>query len=423
VRGDATRIRQVLVNLGANAVKFTGAGEVTIRVTAGQGIGGQRELRFEVRDTGPGIAEETIKNLFQPFVQADPSTTRKHGGTGLGLSISRSLVEKMGGQIACESTPGHGSRFHFEIPFEAPSAPPASQPPPSWGAGAKILVAHERATVREMISAMLRRADLQVERASDPELVLNRIERGEPGVEGYAAVLVSGSAGPRRIAELNRCARGNGPITPPILVLSAAGLRGDSRRYQEMGLAGFLTLPVRHDVLLAHLESCLTGEPLNLVGERREANELSPPASPVADRGPGTVLVIDDNPVNQRVIERMLEQLGRSVRLCSTGEEGLRCWRDVRPALVLCDVQMPDMDGLEVARALRAEENRGEHTPILALTAGTGGNDRENCLEAGMDDYLTKPVSFDTLAAMLERWWPSTREPAESVADGTASRP
>jgi signal transduction histidine kinase/CheY-like chemotaxis protein len=410
--GDPVRLRQVLVNLGSNAVKFTDEGEVVLRASLrNDGPEGPR-LHCEVSDTGSGIAREKLADLFRPFVQADPSTTRRHGGTGLGLSICRSLVEKMGGAIHCESAPGHGSRFFFELPLtpaierKEPSRARRSAP------SGPVLVAHESAPVREMLAAALARERIPVDLDADPDGVAERLA----GAEAGTLVILSASIGQSSIRQLGEALRRYGADDRPAVVLaSGSGIRGDLERYRRMGFAGFLSLPVRQDVLLASLDAALTGDRPGVAADRRASAETAAAAGGFAEDR--SILVIEDNPVNQRVIARMLEQLGCTVRLSSTGREGLASWSGRRPALILCDVQMPDMDGLEVTRRIRAEEAPEDRTPIVALTAGALVGDREACLEAGMDDYLTKPISVDALAEALRRWTAA----GSAVSGGCAS--
>jgi signal transduction histidine kinase/CheY-like chemotaxis protein len=405
LRGDPVRLRQVLVNLGSNAVKFTEAGEVVLRVDRVEGAPGVPRLRFAVTDTGSGIPQDKLAVLFQPFVQADPSTTRRHGGTGLGLSISRSLVEKMGGTISCESEPDRGSSFRFELPLcPGEGRAPSDEPPPSL-AKRRVLIAHESVPVREMLVASLERAHVAVDVEEDPARAASRLAEREPGLEAYALVVLSDSIGQERTAALGRVLRPCEPDDGPAVVLaSGSGIRGDLYRYVRQGFAGFLSLPTRQDLLLATLDSALTGDDLQIATERRTAKGVALPPQTRRRTDEDDVLVVEDNPVNQRVIARMLQELGYAVRLCSTGREALGAWKQHRPSLILCDVQMPDMDGLEVTREIRAREAPAERTPIVALTAGALAGDREVCLEAGMDDYLTKPISVDALAQALDRW-------------------
>jgi signal transduction histidine kinase/CheY-like chemotaxis protein len=410
--GDPVRLRQVLVNLGSNAVKFTDEGEVVLRASLrNEGPDGDR-LRCEVSDTGAGIAREKLADLFRPFVQADPSTTRRHGGTGLGLSICRSLVEKMGGAIHCETEPGRGSRFFFELPLT-----PATERKEPSGARRRrpsgpVLVAHESAPVREMLAAALAREGIPVDLDPDPAAAAERLA----GAHGGTLVLLSASIGQSSIRRLGEALRRRGADDRPAVVLaSGTGMRGDLERYQRMGFAGFLSLPVRQEVLLAGLDAALAGDRPRLDADRRGSADTA--ADPDRSTEDSSILVIEDNPVNQRVIARMLEKLGCTVRLSSTGREGLTSWSERRPALILCDVQMPDMDGLEVTRRIRAEEAPEDRTPIVALTAGALVGDREACLEAGMDDYLTKPISVDALAEALRRWTAA----GSAVASGCGS--
>jgi signal transduction histidine kinase/DNA-binding response OmpR family regulator len=380
--GDPVRLRQVLINLLSNAVKFTERGEVLLRARPA----GPAFVAIEVRDTGIGIDAAARERLFRPFSQADGSTTRRFGGTGLGLSISRSLIELMGGAIDLESEPGCGTTFRMTLPLERAGVPDEPVAPLGCAGASRVALIGCGAAQRELLETLLASWRLEA-RAHDGA--------GTPALEGLAAAIVD--LGPGGAGELEpvRRLRGAAPGLP-ILVLASVRHRGARRDARDAGADAVVTRPVRRDELRQALERALAGLPPAALPLRER------PAAPARARG--RVLVAEDNPVNQKVAARLLERLGLSVDVAADGAQALELWRTRRHDLVLLDCQMPVLDGYRTAAALRAEEERGEHVPIVALTANAMAEDRARCLAAGMDDYLAKPVRLEDLREAVERW-------------------
>ncbi len=415
LQGDPGRLRQVLTNLVGNAVKFTEAGEVVLRVTLDESTGDAALVRFEVRDTGIGIEPELKARLFQSFVQADGSASRRYGGTGLGLAISRRLVSLMGGAIDVQSRPGRGSTFWFTVRFErqAPEAAPAPAPPTRL-AGRRVLVADDNATNRQILKQQLGYWGL-------------RTTTVESGPKALAALLQAAAGGPAydlaildmKMPEMDGLALSRAIKDEPslagvkLVLLTSFGQRGHGAEASRIGISAYLTKPVDE----ADLYDCL----VEVMGEgrrkhaphlvtRHSLRELRPP---VAAR----VLVAEDDEVNQKVAVRILEKLGYRVEVADDGREALEACARTRYDAVLMDGQMPGMDGYEATRRIREREgDGGERLPIIAMTASAMKGDREKCLEAGMDDYVSKPVTPEGLQAVLRRWVGAPAAPAERAA-------
>ncbi len=408
VRGDALRLRQVMMNLTGNAIKFTEHGEVVLRVKQESHEGRELTLRFTVSDTGVGILASKLNMIFDPFSQADTSTTRKYGGTGLGLTISARLVQMMGGKIWVESEPGRGSQFHFTVKMEAWEGKESSVVCgglPENLRGLRVLVVDDNRTNRRILEGMLRNWCMQPVCAESGEVALEILQKaaeaGEivsliltdmhmPAMDGFGLVEQI-----RRRPEL---------CTATILMLTSAGGRGDIERCRELGVAAYLLKPIRQ----AELRDAIT----RVMGVRGDAQFAGAPAeakSGVGEaRGAGEflrVLVAEDNAVNQRLILRLLEKRGHHVTVAGNGLEAVNAAEKGNFDLVLMDVQMPEMDGFEATATIRAREKRsGTHLPIIALTAHAMKGDREKCLAGGMDDYLTKPIQPGELDEVLVRY-------------------
>ena len=380
--GDSGRVRQVLLNLLGNALKFTAQGEVVVRarVLPASREEPQGALEFEVADTGIGIPAEAQGRLFQSFAQADSSTTRRFGGTGLGLAIARRLVECMQGTIGLESRPGAGSRFWFRLALRC--ARPAEPVPPGSVAPSVLVCAHDG--LRAAWSALLGTLGSAVWAAASPEEALGFLAGLEPGLRGRTLLLVEADAlraedlsGLRALPEGSRprlvCACSRPGAHVELHALGAAVLRQPLRRASlRQELCGGL----RHDRCVLQLEGQRPG-------------------------GRGRLLVAEDNPVNQRVIARMLQKLGFQADLAASGREVLAALERERYDLILMDCQMPEMDGFEATAAVRAREQGSARTPIVALTANAMQGDRERCLAAGMDGYLAKPVRLEDLERVI----------------------
>ncbi len=414
VRGDPGRIRQILINMLGNAIKFTAAGEVVLRARMVEDREHTVVIRFEVTDTGIGIEPDQQERLFESFTQADASTTRRYGGTGLGLAICKQLVERMGGEVGVQSRPGLGSTFWFTLDLKrAGSLNLRSAPPRTALQGVRILVVDDNRTNRIVVEQNLR-------------VWGARPESFESGVEALAAMTRAVASGdPYRLAILDhqmpemdgadvaRAIRQNSVIRDTSLILlTSSALPGDGRAAREAGIDAFLTKPVRIADLydcLATLLSAPGWAPARLITRYTLAETAA------ASRG--RLLVVDDNPVNQRAALRTLQKMGHIVDVADNGVGAVAAVARGRYDAVLMDCQMPEMDGFEATREIRRREGTDRHTPIIAMTAGAMTGDEARCLAAGMDAYLSKPVKAGALAAMVGRW---TNAEARSARRGVA---
>jgi two-component system sensor histidine kinase/response regulator len=418
LRGDPGRLRQVLTNLVGNAVKFTEEGEVVLRVTLDESAGNAAFVRFEVRDTGIGIDPELQSRLFQSFVQADGSASRRHGGTGLGLAISKRLVSLMGGTIDVESRPGHGSTFWFTVRFErqAPEEEAAAPAPPARLAGRRVLVVDDNATNRQILKLQLGYWGLRTTTVESGEKALATLHQAAAAGPGYDLAILDMKMPEMDGLVLARAIKDEPSLSGVKLVLlTSVGQRGHGAEATRIGISAYLTKPADeadlHDCLVEVLGEGRGKHAPHLV-TRHSLRELRPP---VAAR----VLVAEDNEVNQKVAVRILEKLGYTVEVADDGREALEACARTRYDAVLMDGQMPGMDGYEVTRRIRErerEEGGGERLPIIAMTASAMKGDREKCLEAGMDDYVSKPVTPEGLQAALLRWVGAPAAPAEKAA-------
>ncbi|MFN8545474.1 MAG: PAS domain-containing protein [Candidatus Binatia bacterium] len=393
VSGDPTRVRQVLVNLLGNAVKFTSEGGVAVRVRIETEAADHALLRFDVRDTGIGIPADVQPRLFQSFSQADSSTTRRYGGTGLGLAICRQLVELMGGAIGLQSVAGAGSVFWFTVRVgrvagAETTLPDAARIP----SGRRVLCASASAPLRAALAAHLQALGLTVDEAPDAAVALELLVAAARDGTAYHVLIADdrlrapdGGPDAAAIAADPRCAG------VAVVLLCGAGGRGAPRRSID------ILRPVREAQLLAAV--------LTALGVQQAAPEAraEPTRNPTLRGGP-RILVAEDNPVNQTVARAQLARLGCRVDVVSDGREAVDAVARVPYDLVLMDCQMPEMDGFAATRAIRAREIQGPRTPIIAMTANAMAGDRELCLAAGMDDYLSKPVKATALREAIERW-------------------
>ncbi len=403
LHGDPARLRQVVVNLVGNAVKFTEKGEVVLSVECDERAGTGVVLHFTVTDTGIGIPLEKQASIFDAFTQADPSTTRRFGGTGLGLSIASQLVGLLGGRIWVESEPDSGSRFHFVLPFEARAETGEKAPSLEYRnlRGVRVLVVDDNATNRRIVEEIVLGWGMEPTLVDGGEPALTAIRAARDAKRPFDLVLLDfqmpgmdGFAVARRIQEDSAL----GAMT--IMMLSSVGQRGDSQRCRDLGISAYLVKPVRQTVLLDAVLAVLG----KAARTAREAPDLVTRHSLGERRRPLRVLVAEDNSVNQRLLSTILEKQGHSVTLVADGREAVTAVGGATFDVVLMDVQMPGMDGLEASARIRAEEKEtGRHVPIVALTAHALKGDREACLASGMDDYLSKPVRAGELLDVISR--------------------
>jgi PAS domain S-box-containing protein len=398
--GDAGRLRQMLLNLVGNAVKFTERGEVVLSAGLEARHKDEVVLRFSVRDTGIGIPADKRASIFEAFTQADGSTTRKYGGTGLGLSISAKLVEMMGGRIWVESEVGRGSTFHFTARFGLPVAPPRrpSALPPRLKDMA-VLAVDDNATNRRILEDLLRSWQMRPTVVASAAEALATLHEAAAAGRPFGLILLDGHMPEmdgftlaERIQASPQLAR------PTIMMLTSANQLGDAARCRELGLAAYLVKPVQQAELLEAIRAALR---LSLAGQEKPSAVL---ATTEPYNGPSLkILLAEDNVVNQTLAVRLLGKLGHRVRVAANGREALAALEQEAFDLVLMDVQMPEMDGFEVTAAIRAKEKRtGRHLPIIAMKAHAMKGDRERCLAAGMDGYIAKPILPEELAWAVE---------------------
>ena len=405
VRGDSNRLRQVVVNLIGNAIKFTDQGEVALNVHLEAEEGDNRIIHFTVSDTGIGISPEKQKLIFQPFAQADNSTTRKYGGTGLGLTISKRLVGLMDGNMWVESEVGRGTQFHFTVRLKTSEKPieVGTIAPPETLQGVKVLIVDDNRTNRRILEGMLKRWDMKSTSVEDGEGALVQLTSAQNAGEPYTLVLTDMHMPKMDGFSLIEQIRQRRELsTAIIMMLTSAGHRGDGARCQELGVSAYLLKPIRQSELREAIARVL-GAPA-----QKGAIPLITRYSLQDARAPETilsVLVAEDNAVNQLLATRLLEKRGHRVVMTANGREALNALAKDRFDLVLMDVQMPEMDGLQATVALRdKEKEKGDvfHQPVIALTAHAMKGDRERCLAAGMDGYLTKPIGPQELDAILD---------------------
>jgi two-component system sensor histidine kinase/response regulator len=422
VLGDPQRLRQCLMNLVSNAIKFTRHGEIVIEVRDRLNDG-DPVTYFEVRDTGIGIAQETLELLFQPFVQADSSTTRHFGGTGLGLSIVRKLVELMGGEIGVSSELGVGSRFFFTLPLKAAAAISA-EPRARRQAGGRILIVDDNVTNQRVLGAQLVHAGYSVTTVSSGFAALDELRNAsildcqfDMVITDFQMPDMDGAMLGERILAMRELA------DTRLVMLTSLDRHGDTPRKAALGFAAYLTKPVRARELMDAVARVMGGGPRQWQMETQPMITLNMLTQPAVQRlFSGQVLLVEDNFVNQKVAVRFLERLGCSVEVAGNGAEGVAAWRSRRFDIVLMDLQMPVMDGMTATRKIRELETSG-HTPIIALTANAMTGDRELCEAAGMDGYLTKPIEVERLRNILMKFGLEKSEtaPARQAAVGTTA--
>ena len=409
--GDAGRLRQVIVNLVGNAIKFTDHGEVLLQIEASRRDEGGVELHFAVRDSGIGIQAEKLASIFEAFVQADVSMTRRYGGTGLGLSIASRLVELMGGRIWVESEPGKGSTFHFTCNFGVGAARNAE---PDTAAAviehARVLVTDDNGTSRLILCELLQNWGMQVTVASSAaeslEFLARAVREGQPCdllVSDVNMPVVDGFS----LAEQIR----NDPLLAdlPIILLTSGERPGYVARCEQLHIAAHVLKPVHQTEFFRAVVRSLGGH-LDESASRGHAGD----GKGLVER-PLRVLLAEDSLVNQRLAVALLKKVGHSVVVVSTGQEAVNAVQSQHFDLVLMDVQMPELDGFQATRLIRRlerEQAAGTHIPIVAMTAHAMKGDRERCIEAGMDDYISKPIRSQLLYEKLARLYPPEGEPA-----------
>jgi len=412
LKGDPGRLRQILTNLVGNSIKFTSNGSVAINVHLAEELNSNVTIRFEVCDTGIGIPSSRLSAIFEPFTQADGTTTRRYGGTGLGLAICKQLTELMGGEIGAISQEGQGSTFWFTLRFGLGSEPPqkiAEAPAPFDTAAIRVLIVDDNETNRKLMTTLLGQWGYRYETACDGESALavmqQAIERNDPFRIALLDLLMPGMDG----QELGRLIKADPALESTLMVMvTSNGKRGDATILDQIGFVGYLVKPV----LQQQLRDCL-----ELVLGRASQSDTS--ACPPEGHGLVTrhtvaesakqrvrILLAEDNVINQKVAQNILGKLGYKSDVVADGREAVRALEMIDYDLVLMDCMMPELDGFEATLMIRdaSSKVRNHTVPIIAMTANAMKGDREKCLEAGMDDYLSKPVKKEDLAEMIEKW-------------------
>lgn len=420
VVGDPGRLRQILINLVGNSIKFTDHGEVLVRIESASTAAGLSDISFDVSDTGIGIPPDKQKILFRAFSQADTSHTRKYGGTGLGLAITARLVELMGGRIWLESESGKGSTFHFTLRLEkATEIPSSMRLVSSEGlAGIPVLIVDDNETNRGILCGLAKEWKMNPTAVTSGKEGLAALQRAALLREPLQILLVDVCMPGMDGFEFVEAVR-NQPVLAncPVVIITSAVRSGDAARCKQLGIQAYLSKPVLKDDLLIAIRSALG---------LKEIVVPSPPANVLRKAGRALqILVAEDNAVNQAVILRVLGKLGHKAMLAHHGGEALRMSQEAKYDLIFMDVQMPEMDGLTATRAIReAERIQGGHVPIVAMTAHAMTGDRERCLASGMDGYLTKPLRMNEVADVLAGVADATERPTQdAVAESSANVP
>jgi CheY-like chemotaxis protein/HPt (histidine-containing phosphotransfer) domain-containing protein len=408
--GDATRLRQILINLLNNAVKFTDKGEVVLSVdgkaleSGDRVVGGKYQLHFAVRDSGIGIPQDRLGRLFESFSQVDASTTRRYGGTGLGLAISKRLSELMGGTIWVESRVGEGSTFHFTIQAEqaAGLAPAHERGAPPQLHGRRVLIVDDNATNRHILVRQAKSWGILARDTASPAQALEWIRRGDPFDLAILDMQMPEMDGGTLAEEIRRHRDAR---ALPLVLLTSLGsweeLQGD------VEFAASLTKPIKPSQLYATLMSVFSPAPAGVQAPAPQEG----PVERLAERVPLRILVAEDNAVNQQLLLLLLRKLGYQADMAADGFEALQALEREPYDVVLMDVQMPTMDGLEATRRIHQQWPEGQRPHVIAATANAMREEREACLAAGMEDYLSKPIRLEELAAALSRCRPHLSPP------------
>jgi CheY-like chemotaxis protein len=412
VVGDPGRLRQVLLNLLGNSVKFTDRGEVMLHLSMKPLESGRASFQFVISDTGIGIARSKLDSIFEAFSQEDSTITRRYGGTGLGLSISALLVEALGGKISVQSELGQGSQFQFSIPLGLEAHTVQAQGDGKHLDGLRVLVVDDNEVIRRCLSAVLQQRGAQVQCAASGQQALALVS--ERQASGFDVVFVD-----ERMPAMDGFATARSMLALPscqglaMILMSSAGLKGEAHRLRDVGVAAYLSKPFVPDDVAQVLERVLSSS--------ASLKSKVQTRSPEVPKHIGlNVLLVEDHKVNQQLAIALLKRWGHSVSLAENGQQALNMLAEKRFDLVLMDMMMPVMDGLEATRRFRAVEQL-PRTPIVAMTANAMQSDRDNCLAAGMDDYLSKPIDTRELQTILRRYEPKPKLTASTIDPGSSS--
>jgi signal transduction histidine kinase/CheY-like chemotaxis protein len=410
--GDPGRIRQVLINLVGNAIKFTTQGHVLINIDCEAITSGKAFLRFSIEDTGIGIPEDRISTLFEKFTQMDASTTRRYGGTGLGLAISKQIVELMGGTIGASSrAAGRGSTFWFTVSLLIDPQPIFSLPPPNSITGVRVMIVSDHEVKRRILQEQISSWGMRSFGSSmDPE-VIQALQEAHQAKDPYQIFIMDCHSVGRDEERLGRAIKSDPLLRETLLmILVSIGQRGDAKRIMEAGYSAYLVKPISPSQIFDTLSTLWGTQTKGIstalitrhtIAESRAAKAISPRDEdrPISAH----VLVVEDNMINQKMAVRMLEKMGCRVDVATNGLEAVKRAALLKYDLIFMDCQMPEMDGYEATAEIRRREEDSRHTPIIAMTAHTMQGDREKCLQAGMDDYIPKPIKKELLSEVFER--------------------
>ncbi|MES0137449.1 response regulator [Mesorhizobium sp. M0016] len=432
VVGDAGRFRQIVTNLLGNAVKFTEKGHVLIDV-GGEVVDGMVQLKVRVEDTGIGIPAEKLENVFEKFAQVDGSSTRRHEGTGLGLAIAARLIDLMGGKIGVESEIGRGSVFWFAVPLPAHQQDTRNEVVPVDVTGARVLVIDDNPVNREILLEQLRSWSFDCAAAESGAVGLAFLDRASQLGAAVDCIILDYQMPGMNGADVAKAISADSRLSAiPVVLLTSVDQVDFGKMVIDFGIAAHLTKPARSAILLGTVISAIQKARAQIGKAQFVREPVVPQAAPVTlpaftvirgpaipaatvpesiatPNGPIDILIAEDNDVNQLVFGQILNGLGLSYRIASNGRTAVEMYRALRPKLILMDVSMPEMNGYEATRAIRAAEAAsGNHTPIIGVTAHALKGDRDKCIESGMDDYLPKPVSPDRLGSKIGTWLSET---------------
>jgi len=404
VKGDPTRLRQILVNLVGNAIKFTTQGEIVIRAMADESTADHTRLLFSISDTGIGIPREQQSVIFERFVQVDSSSTRKYGGSGLGLAISTELVKLMGGEIGVQSEPGKGSTFWFTIVTDKPTEE-GTRPLviPMDLKDVPILVVDDNKTNRLILTKIVKGFGCDVHQASSGFEALTTLRKKSSIGDPVRLVLLDMQM-PEMDGEqvLKEIKTDPNLSATKVIILTSMGHRGDAVRLEVMGCSAYLLKPVRQKELFNTILTVLGQQPVE--SKKNTGSLITKHILEETERGVNSILLAEDNPINQMLALRLLQKVGYSVDVVETGKQAVEAVQRKEYRIVLMDVQMPEMDGYEATRQIRDLKGDISKIPIIAMTAYAMAGDREKCLEAGMDDYIPKPLNVDETLELIKKY-------------------